>query len=167
VEHELVKKSLVLGFSTRCTLVNPAVSVSDPTLARISQAKPLEIYGRNAANAEFLCSHIDLDEITSGSGLSPRRATLRSLYGWRRIDPFVFYKKLLGYFQYDRSAQFSLRCQPILVRFGFPGATGGRCFWQRKRSGNRQSLWLVQTGVRKVRAGLRVIAQFVYWRVGT
>jgi hypothetical protein len=92
---------------------------------------------------------------------SPRRARLRSLYGCRRIDPFVFYKKLLGYFQYDRSDQFSLRCQPILVRFGFPGATGGKCF-ARKRSGNRRSLWVVQTRVRKIRAGLRVIAQFVY-----
>lgn len=67
MEHEVVKKALVLGFSTRYNSRQGMGRFGvGATLAGISQAKRLEIYSRNTPKGEFLYSYIDLDEITSG-----------------------------------------------------------------------------------------------------
>lgn len=67
MEYEVVKRALVLGFSTRYNSRQGMGRFGvGATLAGISQAKRLEMYSRNAPNGEFLYSYIDLDEITNG-----------------------------------------------------------------------------------------------------
>ncbi|MFL6310468.1 MAG: ATP-binding protein [Terriglobales bacterium] len=67
MDHDVVKKALVLGFSTRYNSRQGMGRFGvGATLAGISQAKRLEIFSRNVAGGEFLYSYIDLDEITNG-----------------------------------------------------------------------------------------------------
>lgn len=67
MEYDVVKRALVLGFSTRYNSRQGMGRFGvGATLAGISQAKRLEMYSRNAPNGEFLYSYIDLDEITNG-----------------------------------------------------------------------------------------------------
>lgn len=67
MDHNVVKRALVLGFSTRYNSRQGMGRFGvGATLAGISQAKRLEMYSRNTASSEFLYSYIDLDEITNG-----------------------------------------------------------------------------------------------------
>ena len=67
MEYDVVKRALVLGFSTRYNSRQGMGRFGvGATLAGISQAKRLEMYSRNAPNGDFLYSYIDLDEITNG-----------------------------------------------------------------------------------------------------
>jgi hypothetical protein len=67
MDYEVVKRALVLGFSTRYNSRQGMGRFGvGATLAGISQAKRLEIYSRNTPEGEFLYSYIDLDEITKG-----------------------------------------------------------------------------------------------------
>ena len=67
MDYEVVKRALVLGFSTRYNSRQGMGRFGvGATLAGISQAKRLEIYSRNTPGGEFLYSYIDLDEITKG-----------------------------------------------------------------------------------------------------
>lgn len=65
---EILHQSLVLGFSTRYNSRKGMGRFGvGATLAGISQAKRIEMYSRNAADAPFLFSYIDLEEISSGN----------------------------------------------------------------------------------------------------